>query len=95
MHNFRTEIPPEDRTHGPHQTFKRVAAPETRASSLLTRNVGLPISENKLWFAARKVQQHLRKVAIRPGEPRPSVRGGVVDVNRFVDETQTVRVLVI
>jgi hypothetical protein len=49
--------------------------------------------EDELRLAAREVEEHLCKVAVHPGEPRPCVGRRVVDVDRLVDQSQPVRVL--
>ena len=61
--------------------------------SLLPGYVRLPVFEDQLRLAAREVQKHLCEVAICPGEPWPCVRSRVVNVDRLVNEAQSVRVL--
>ena len=58
----------------------------------LARRVRLAVSEDQVRLALGKVEEHLRKVAVRPREPRPRV-GAVVDVDGLVDEPQTCSVL--
>ena len=63
------------------------------ASYLLAGHVAPAIVEDELRFALRKVEKHLRKVAVGPGKPLPRVRGRVVDVDGLVNETKSIRVL--
>lgn len=60
---------------------------------LLPNLVRLPRLQNQMWLTLRQVQDHLRKVAICPCEPRTSIYARVVNVDALVNQSQSASIL--
>ena len=90
LRTFRTEtgLPRPDACNALRRASRdtRVRLTTCTASSL-AGDIWPRIMEDELRLAARKVEQHLCKVAVCPRKPLPGVGSRVVDIDGLVDQS--------
>lgn len=61
--------------------------------SLQSRCIRFAIRKDEMGLPLREVQKHLSEVTVSPREPRAGIVRGIINVDRFMDQTKATGIL--